>query len=76
MQNLKEIVRQKLAVELVKLRRQRGLSLQEVALLSPLSQQMIYDMEQGRNRAFELYVRLLKFYGKKIDIVVDELNEK
>ncbi len=62
--NLKQELREKLSIELRKLRQERGLSIQEVALMSPLSVQMIYDMEQGNRRHYNRYQWLLKFYGK------------
>ena len=65
--NLKQELREKLSIELRKFRQERGLSIQEVALMSPLSIQMIYDMEQGKNRRTNIYQRLLKFYGKKLE---------
>ncbi len=72
--NLKQELREKLSIELRKFRQERGLSIQEVALMSPLSIQMIYDMEQGKNRRTNIYQRLLKFYGKKLEFTVSDLE--
>ena len=72
--NLKQELREKLSVELRKLRQERGLSIQEVALMSPLSIQMIYDMEQGNRRRYNLYQRLLKFYGKRLEFTIKDLE--
>ena len=72
--NLKQELREKLSIELRRLRQEKGLSIQEVALMSPLSIQMIYDMEQGNNRRYNLYQRLLKFYGKKLEFTIKDLE--
>lgn len=72
--NLKQELREKLAVELKKLRQEKGLTIQEVALMSPLSVQMIYDMEQGNRRRYNLYQLLLKFYGKKLEFCIKDLQ--
>ena len=72
--SLKQELREKLAVELKKLRQEKGLTIQEVALMSPLSVQMIYDMEQGNRRRYNLYQRLLKFYGKKLEFCIKDLQ--
>ncbi len=72
--NLKQELREKLSLELRKLRQERGLSIQEVALMSPLSIQMIYDMEQGNRRRYNLYQRLLKFYGKRLEFTIKDLE--
>ncbi len=72
--NLKQELRKKLSVELRKLRQEKGLSIQEVALMSPLSIQMIYDMERGNNRRFNIYQRLLKFYGKKLEFTIKDFE--
>ena len=45
MQNLKQIMRQELAPQLIALRKEKGLSLQDVALQTPLSMNMINIME-------------------------------
>ncbi len=72
--NLKQELREKLSLELRRLRQEKGLSIQEVSLMSPLSIQMIYDMEQGKNRRTNIYQRLLKFYGKKLEFTVSDLE--
>ena len=72
--NLKQELREKLSLELRKLRQEKGLSIQEVALMSPLSVQMIYDMEQGNCRRYNLYQRLLKFYGKRLEFTIKDLE--
>ncbi len=71
---LKQELRKTLSTELKKLRQKKGLSIQEVALLSPLSIQMIYDMEQGNCRRYNLYQRLLKFYGKKLEFTIGDVS--
>lgn len=72
--NLKKIMRTELAPQLVRLRQQKGLSLQDVALQTPLSMNMIALMEQGTPLATRHYQRLLKFYGKKLEIRIADLN--
>lgn len=65
--SLKQIMRQELAPQLVALRKAKGLSLQDVALQTPLSMNMILLMEKGENLSFKHYLRLIKFYGKKLE---------
>ena len=62
--NLKKIMREELAPQLIALRKQKGLSLQDVALMSPLSMNMIALIEQGAPLSARHYLRLIKFYGK------------
>ena len=68
--NLKQIMRTQIAPQLVNLRKERGLSLQDVALQTPLSMNMIALMEQGKPLAARHYQRLLKFYGKKLEFTI------
>ena len=67
MQNFKYLMRQNLAPQLVALRKEKCLNLQDVALQTPLSMNMILLMEKGENLSFKHYLRLIKFYGKKLD---------
>ena len=46
--SLKQIMRQELAPQLVALRKAKGLSLQDVALQTPLSMNMITLMERAK----------------------------
>ena len=46
--NLKQLMRTQIAPQLVNLRKEKGLSLQDVALQTPLSMNMIALMEQGK----------------------------
>ena len=74
MQNLKQIMRQKLAPQLIALRKEKGLSLQDVALHTPLSMNMINIMEQGGVLASHHYLRLIKFYGKKLEFELKDIK--
>ena len=68
--NLKQIMRKELAPQLINLRKEKGLSLQDVALQTPLSMNMIALMEQGAPLAARHYQRLLKFYGKEMEFTI------
>ncbi len=72
--NLKQIMRAEIAPQLVDLRKEKGLSLQDVALQSPLSMSMISQIEQGAPLSFRHYLRLIKFYGKKLDFRLKDLK--
>ncbi len=72
--NLKQIMRAQIAPQLIAIRKQKGLSLQDVALQSPLSMNMIALMEQGAPLAARHYQRLLKFYDKKLEIKIVNLS--
>ena len=68
--NLKQLMRTQIAPQLVNLRKEKGLSLQDVALQTPLSMNMIALMEQGKPLAARHYQRLLKFYGKELEFTI------
>ncbi len=68
--NLKQLMRTQIAPQLINLRKERGLSLQDVALQTPLSMNMIALMEQGKPLASRHYQRLLKFYGKELEFTI------
>ena len=72
--NLKQIMRAELAPQLVNLRKERGLSLQDVALQSPLSMNMISLMEKGAPLSARHYLRLIKFYGKKLEFRLTDIE--
>ncbi len=74
MQNFKYLIRQKLASQLMEARKQKGLSLQDVALQTPLSMNMISLMEQGGNLIFHHYLYLIKFYGKKLELKLTDIK--
>ena len=74
MQNFKYLMRQKLAPQLIALRKEKGLSLQDVALQTPLTMNMITLMEQGGNLSFHHYLRLLRFYGKKLEFNLTDIK--
>ena len=74
MQNFKYLMRQDLAPQLVALRKEKCLSLQDVALQTPLSMNMITLMEKGENLSFKHYLRLIKFYGKKLELKLADLD--
>ena len=71
--NLKKIMCDQIAPQLISLRKEKGFSLQDVALQTPLSMNMIALMEQGTPVAVRHYQRLLKFYGKKLEIRLADL---
>ena len=72
--NLKQIMRAQIAPQLIAIRKQKGLSLQDVALQSPLSMNMIALMEQGAPLSARHYLRLIKFYDKKLEIKIINLS--
>ena len=72
--NLKQIMRQELAPQLVALRKEKGLSLQDVALQSPLSMSMLTQMEQGEPLSARHYLRLIRFYGKKLEFRLTDIK--
>lgn len=72
--NLKKIMCNQIAPQLISVRKEKGLSIQDVALQTPLSMNMITLIEQGAPVAARHYQRLLKFYGKKMDIKLTNLN--
>ena len=72
--NLKQIMRAQIAPQLISLRKEKGLSLQDVALQSPLSMSMISQMEQGAPLSSRHYLRLIKFYGKKLEFRLNDLK--
>ncbi len=72
--NLKKIMRDQLAPQLLNLRKERALSLQDVALQTPLSMNMIALMEQGAPLACRHYRRLLKFYGKELAFCLKDIG--
>ena len=72
--NLKQIMRDQIAPQLISLRKEKGLSLQDVALQTPLSINMIALMEQGAPLACRHYQRLLKFYGKEMAFCLKDIG--
>ena len=74
MQNLKQIMRAQIAPQLISLRQQKGLSIQDVALQTPLSLSMINQIEQGKNLSSHHYLRLIKFYGKKLKFDLQDIK--
>ena len=72
--NLKQLMRTQIAPQLIAIRKQKGLSLQDVALQSPLSMNMIALMEQGALGSARHYLRLIKFYDKKLEIKIINLS--
>ena len=72
--NLKQIMRAQIAPQLIAIRKQKGLSLQDVALQTPLSMNMITIMEQGEPLSARYYLRLIKFYGKKLEFRLNDLK--
>ena len=74
MQNFKYLLRAELALQLMSLRKEKGLSLQDVALQTPLSMNMITIIEQGGNLSFRHYMRLIKSYGKKLEFNLGDIK--
>ncbi len=71
---LKKNIGADLAGKLRHLRQDRGLSLQEAALLVNIPLQVVYAMEQGKTVSLKYYIRLLKLYGKKLEFTVSDLE--
>lgn len=65
---------QNIAAELKNLRVQSGLSLSDVAMMTNLSMDVITGIEKGRDISYEKYRHLLRFFDKKIDIKIINLN--
>ena len=72
--NLKQIMRQELAPQLIAIRKEKGLSLQDVTLQSPLSMSMLTQMEQGEPLSARHYLRLIRFYGKKLEFRLTDIK--
>ena len=72
--NLKQIMRQERAPQLIAIRKEKGLSLQDVALQSPLSMSMLTQMEQGEPLSARHYLRLIRFYGKKLEFRLTDIK--
>ena len=72
--NLKQIMRAQIAPQLVTLRKEKGLSIQDVALQTPLSMNMITIMERGERLATRHYLRFIKFYGKKLEFRLTDIK--
>ena len=72
--NLKQLMRSQIALQLIYLRKEKGMSVQDVALQTPLSMNMITLMEQGAPLACRHYQRLLKFYGKELAFCLKDLK--
>ncbi len=70
--NLKKIMCDQIAPQLINLRKEKGLSIHDVALQTPLSMNMIALMEQGAPLAVRYYQRLLKFYGKEMAFCIKD----
>ena len=74
MQNFKYLMRAQIAPQLIAIRKEKGLSLQDVVLQSPLSMSMLTQMEQGEPLSARHYLRLIKFYGKKLELRLTDIK--
>ena len=74
MQNFKYLMRAQIASQLIAIRKAKGMSLQDVALQTPLSMSMIAQMEKGAPLAARHYARLIKFYGKKLTFNLTDIK--
>ena len=72
--NLKQLMRTQIAPQLIALRKEKGLSLQDVALQTPLSMNMIALMEQGAPLSTRHYARLIKFYGQRLKFDLQDIK--
>ena len=73
MKHFKKIITGYLAPELSRLRRERNLLLQDIAVMTKLPATTIDAIELGRVVAFHKYLKVLRFYRKEIKLVlVDE----
>ena len=72
MNNLKQIFRKELAPELLRVRKEKGLSLSDVSLQTDLSLETLKNMENNSARLrFNKYTHLARFYGKRIKITLE-----
>ncbi len=65
---------QNIASELKNLRVQSGLSLSDIAMMTNLSMDVITGIEKGRDISYEKYRHLLRFFDKKIDVKIINLD--
>ena len=72
MTNLKELFRKQIAHELLHIRKEKGLSLTDVALQTDLALTALQNIENNSaNYDLKKYMRLIRFYGKKIKISLE-----
>ena len=72
MTNLKELFRKQIAHELLRIRKEKGLSLTDVALQTDLALTALQNIENNSaNYDLKKYIRLIRFYGKKIKISLE-----
>ncbi len=62
-----------LEAKILELRKERGLSPTEVALMTNLSLKTILGIESGQPAAYKKCRQLLLFYGKKLEINIADL---
>ena len=66
----KEILKD-ICQQLKQLRLERGLSLEEVQALAHISHKLLKRVEQNKCLPFSCLRKLLKFYGKKMQIIIE-----
>ncbi len=72
MNKLKQIFRQQIADELLRVRKEKGLSLSDVALQTDLSLSSIQNIENNSGKQkFKKYLHLIRFYGKQLKISLE-----
>ncbi len=72
MNKLKQIFRQQIADELLRVRKEKGLSLSDVALQTDLSLSSIQKIENNSEKQkFKNYIHLIRFYGKQLKISLE-----
>ena len=68
MKNLKEKIIEQIAPKLRALRIERRLTLHEIAGRTDLSVNTVGNIELGNNVSFDKYQKLIRFYGKRLEI--------
>lgn len=72
MTNLKELFRKQIAHELLLIRKEKGLSLTDVALQTDLSLMTIQNIENDFGAySIKKSLQLIRFYGKKLKISLE-----
>lgn len=60
--------------ELIEIRKERGIPIAEIAMMTNLSMETIINMEKGNQVSFDKYRKLLRFLGKRIEVKVVDIE--
>ena len=72
MNKLKRLFCKQITDELLRIRKEKGLSLTDIALQTDLSLSTIQNIENGLGAySINKFLRLIRFYGKKIKISLE-----